>query len=63
MQGEWVWNVVEFWLGLSLKLDGVGRFSGELKSRQEWHKIDNEDSEVNVWAFYNSYESLQDSHM
>ena len=63
MQGECVWNVVEFRWGPPLKLDGAGRFSGELKSKQEWHKIDNEGSEVNVWALYNSYKSLQDSHV
>ena len=48
MQGEQVWNAMEFGWGLPLKLDGARRFIGELKSNKELHKIDNEGNEVNA---------------
>ena len=49
MQGEQVWNAMEFGWGLPLKLDGTRRFIGELnKSNKELHKIDNKGNEVNA---------------
>ncbi|KAL6348673.1 hypothetical protein AAG906_019372 [Vitis piasezkii] len=47
MQGESVWNLVEYGWGPPLILDAQGRSIGELKPKHEWDKANNEGSEEN----------------
>ena len=58
MQGERVLNLVEFGWRLPLKLDGTWRSTRELKSRQEWDKLDNESSKMNARALYNIFNKV-----
>ena len=53
MQGERVWNLIEYGWGLPLILDTQGRSIGELKPKKEWDKADNECSEANTRALFN----------
>lgn len=54
--------LVEFGCGPPLKLDGAQRSNiGELKPKQEWDKLDNENSEINVLALYNIYNGVNSS--
>ena len=55
MQGRQVLNLVEFGWGSSLKLNEIGRSTGELKHKQEWDKLDNEDSDANAQSLYNIF--------
>ena len=48
MQGERVWNSIEYGWGPPLILDAQGRSTGELKPKHEWDKVDNEGSEANA---------------
>ena len=55
VQGEMVWNLVEYGWGPALKLDVNRKSTGELKPKQEWEKLDNDGSEANVWAFFSIF--------
>ncbi|KAL6349717.1 hypothetical protein AAG906_041124 [Vitis piasezkii] len=48
MQGESVWDLVEYGWGPPLILDAQGRSTGELKPKHEWDKANNEGSEGNI---------------
>ena len=50
MQGENVWNWVEYGWKPHLILDAQGISIGELKPKNEWDNINNEGSEANVIA-------------
>ena len=52
MQGERVWNSVEYGWGPLFILDAQGRSIRELKSKHEWDKADNEGSEANAKALF-----------
>ena len=52
MQGERVWNSVEYGWGQPLILDAQGRSIGELKPKNEQDKVDSESSEANVRALF-----------
>lgn len=43
---------MEYGWGLSLKLDVNGKSTGKLKPKQEWDKLDNDGSEVNIKALF-----------
>ena len=55
MQGEMVWNLVEYGWGPTLKLDVNRKSTSELKPKQEWDKLDNDGSEANAWAFFSIF--------
>ena len=58
MQGEQVWNSMEYGWGPSLILDFRGRSTGELKRKQDWDKANNEGSEVNAEALFSIFDGV-----
>ena len=58
MQGERVWNSIEYGWGPPLILDAQGRSTGELKPKHEWDKVDNEGSEANVRALFSIFNGV-----
>ena len=38
------------WMRTPLRLGVNEKSTSELKPKQEWHKLDNEESEANAWA-------------
>ena len=58
MQGERVWNSVEYGWGPPLILDAQGRSTRELKPKHKWDKADNKESEVNVRALFSIFNGV-----
>ena len=58
IQGERVWNLVEYGWGPPLILDAQGRSIRELKPKHEWDKVDNEGSEGNVRALFRIFNGV-----
>ena len=58
MQGEMVWNSVEYGWGPLLILDAQGRLIGELKLKHEWDKANNEHSEANAKALFSIFNGV-----
>ena len=50
MQGERVWNLVEYGWGPLLILNAQGRSTEELKPKHEWDKDNNKSSEANSYS-------------
>ena len=48
MQGERVWNLMEYGWGPLLILDVHGRSTRELKPKQDWDKANNKGSKANA---------------
>ena len=55
MQGKRVWNSIEYGWRPPFILDAQGRSTGELKSKNEWDKVDNEGSEANTKALFSIF--------
>ena len=58
MKGEKVWNLVEYGWGPLLILDAQGRSTGELKSKNECDKINNEGSKANVRLLFSIFNGV-----
>ena len=58
MQGENVWNWVEYGWKPHLILDAQGISIGELKPKNEWDNINNEGSEANVRALFSIFNGV-----
>ena len=58
VQGEKVWNSVEYGCRLSLILNAQGGSTGELKPKYEWDKVNNEGCEANVRALFNVFNGV-----
>ena len=58
MQGERVWDTVEYGWGPPLILDALRRLIGELKPKNERDKAGNEDSEAYVKALFSIFNGV-----
>ena len=58
MQGERVWNSVEYGWGPLFILDAQGRSIRELKSKHEWDKADNEGSKANAKTLFSIFNKV-----
>ena len=58
MQGERVWNSIEYGWGPPLILDAQGRSTRELKFKHEWDKVANESSEANARALFSIFNGI-----
>ena len=59
MQGERVWNLIDYGQVPSLILDAQERSIGELKPKHEWDsRVDNEGSEANVRALFSIFNGV-----
>lgn len=55
MQGERVWDTVEYGWGPSLIIDAQGISTGELKPKHEQDKADNEGSEADAKTLFSIF--------
>ena len=58
MQGEKVWNLVEYDWGPPLILDAQGRSTREIKFKHERDKVANESSEANAKALFSIFNKV-----
>ena len=58
MQGERVWNSIEYGWGPPFILDAQGRSTKELKFKHEWDKVANESSEANAKALFSIFNGV-----